>query len=211
MGRVYLIRHGEVAWNKENAYVGSTDLPLNDTGREQAKKLADAMATKGLAAIYSSDLSRARETAETIGAKVGLAVNTVHELQEVSYGDWEGLPETEIARRWPDLFVAWRQDALSVRIPGGESFAEMRDRAFDAFCRIARAHPDQAIAITAHKSVNRVLLCCLLEVNPSNYRRIGQGNACVNVVEMRKDGTFVVEAINERCHLPEDHEISTAT
>lgn len=211
MGKIYLIRHGEVAWNKENAYVGVTDLPLNDTGREQAARLADYMKNKKISAVYSSNLSRAKETAQTIASQMGLPVQEVAELHEVNYGDWEGVNEREIATRWPDEFKEWRAQPMDVQIPGGESFTEMRNRAYGAFRTIARSHPDENVAVVAHKSVNRVILCCLMGVDPNLYRRIGQGNACVNIVEVRQDGSFVVDAINERCFLPEEEEDSAAT
>lgn len=211
MGRVYLIRHGEVAWNKENAYVGVTDLPLNDTGRGQAEMLAGYLQKKNLSAIYSSNLSRAQETAGMISARTGLSVQVVPELHEVNYGDWEGVNEKEIATRWAKEFREWRDEPMSVRIPGGEPFSEMRDRAYEAFRSIAGAHPDENIAVVAHKTVNRVILCCVMGVDPNKYRRIGQGNACVNVIESRKDGSLMVDSINIRCFLPDEETEDSAT
>lgn len=212
MGKVYLIRHGEVAWNRENAYVGVTDLPLNDTGRAQAASLADYLKNKNLSAIYSSNLSRARETAENIASRTGLTVQVVPELHEVNYGDWEGVNEQEIARRWEKEFHEWRSEPMRVRIPGGEFLSEMRDRAYGTFRTIARSHPDENIAIVAHKTVNRVILCCVMDVDPNRYRRIGQGNACVNIIEVRPDGSFMADTINERCFLHDaEGEDSAAT
>lgn len=201
MGTIFLIRHGEVKWNRENSYIGSTDLPLNANGRSQAGLVAECLKHQHVSAIYSSDLIRARETAEIIAARLGLSVNTVPDLREVDYGEWEGLPESEVRKRYPDIFREWRLNPSGVRIPGGETFAELRDRAFPAFCRIAQAHPDENIAVVAHKSTNRVILCCILGIDVNNYRRIGQGNSALNVIETRKDGRMVVQTINESGHL----------
>jgi len=198
---IFLIRHGEVKWNRENSYIGSTDLPLNAHGRSQAGLVAECLAGRNVSAVYSSDLVRARETAEIIAARLGLPVDTVPDLREVDYGEWEGLTESEVRERYPEVFVEWRLNPSRVRIPGGETFAELRDRAFPAFCRIAQAHAGENIAVVAHKSTNRVILCSILGVDINHYRRIGQGNSALNVIETRKDGRMVVEAINESGHL----------
>jgi len=108
VGRLYLIRHGEVAWNRENSYIGSTDLPLNDEGRRQAELLADRLKGTDLAGVYSSDLSRARETAEIIAERLDLSVVIVPELRELDYGEWEGMPEIELPKRYPELYAQWR-------------------------------------------------------------------------------------------------------
>ena len=204
MGTLYLIRHGEVKWNREAAYVGSTDLPLDLTGRMQAERLTGYLESKCISAVYSSDLMRAYQTAEIIANRMGLPVHALKELREADYGEWEGVPEIEVPKLYPGIFEQWRDDVLNVRIPGGETFAELRDRAFPAFCRIAEAHPDGQVAIVAHKSTNRVILCCLLGVDVNTYRQLGQGNAAVNIIHRRQDGSFVVETINECCHLA-DH------
>jgi alpha-ribazole phosphatase len=201
LGKVFLIRHGEVQWNLENAYVGSTDIPLNDTGRKQAQMLAEFLKKEQISAIYASDLSRARETAEILAQKFDLAVHPVSELREVDYGEWEGVNETDIPKRDPEIFLQWKANPADVCIPDGESFAAVRYRSFPAFCRIAESHIDENIAVVAHKSVNRVILCCLLGMDVNRYRQIGQENACLNIIESRKNGRYVVAAVNDRCHL----------
>ncbi|HEY3297735.1 MAG TPA: histidine phosphatase family protein [Armatimonadota bacterium] len=201
MTRVYLVRHGEVIWNKKNTYAGQTDLPLNETGLAQAELLADYLKDKGIAAVYSSDLSRARETASAIARPLGLDVRTDKDLREVNYGEWEGLSEAEIAEQYPEIFSRWRDDAANTRIPGGESFNEMKDRAYPSFMKIALSHPEQDIAVVAHKSVNRTLLCCLLGADINIYRRVAQENACVNVIQVRRPDWLIIESINERCFL----------
>ena len=201
MAKVFLIRHGEVDWNRQNAYIGSTDLPLNPMGQAQARQLADYLRTKKISAIYSSSLIRAVQTAEIIAERLGVAVNICPELREVDYGEWEGVPESEVRERYPDFYPGWRANPLEVRTPGGETFGELRDRALPAFIEIAKAHPKDNVAIIAHKSANRVILACLLGMDVNRYRQIGQGNSCVNTIEARPDGGLVVESINLRGHL----------
>ena len=203
MGLIYLIRHGEVQWNKENTFVGSTDLPLDSTGLHQAARLAEYLEDKALSAIYSSDLIRAMQTAKAIAERVRLSVTPIPELREFDYGEWEGVAEAKVISRYPDLYKQWRADSVGVKVPGGESFGELRDRAFPEFCRIAEAHQQETAAIVGHKSVNRMILCCLLRIDVNLYKRIGQVNAAVNIIRRGDDGTFIVEAVTESGHLCE--------
>lgn len=201
MGRTFLIRHGETVWNRAASYIGSTDMPLNETGFEQAALVAERLSTEKIGAVYSSGLTRARQTAEVIAKRFGLVVTPVPELNELDYGEWEGVPEADLPVRYPELLRAWREDPASVCTPGGESFGELRDRAYPAFMRIAEENRHQDIVIVAHKSTNRVLLCCLMEMDINLYRQIGQGNVAVNVLNLREDGRMIVEHVNESCHL----------
>lgn len=201
MRYIYLIRHGEVAWNSEGAYVGSTDLPLNDTGRSQAKRLADWLSSREIATVYSSDLSRALETAQIIAAPHNLRVVSDNRLREINYGEWEGLTSEQIAEKYPELFNQWRENAADIIVPGGESINQMLERAYSAFMEAAYSHIEGNIVMTAHKSVNRTILCRLLSIPVENYRAIGQANSCVNVLHIRKDDSITVNTINDRCHL----------
>lgn len=201
MSRIFLIRHGQVQLNEENTYVGSTDVPLNATGRSQAAQVAHCLETETIKAIYSSDLQRARETAEIIASHLNLSVSAVPELRELDYGDWEGVAEARVRSDYSDIFLKWRRNPVEVPVPGGETLGELKERVFPAFLRIAGNHAGEDIAVIAHKTVNRVILCCLLGMDIRYYRRIGQDNTALNVIRRREDGMFVVEAINQRDHL----------
>lgn len=201
MRHIYLIRHGEVAWNSEGAYIGSTDLPLNDTGKQQAELLADRLRTKSISAIYSSDLSRAFETAHIMGTVRGLNVTPNTRLREMNYGEWEGLTEKQIVDSYPESFNQWRINAADAIIPGGESIRQMVERAYSAFIEIVFSHADEDIAVVAHKSVNRAIICMILGIPVSHYRIIGQHNSCVNTMHVRDNNLIVVDTINDRCHL----------
>ncbi|NLC57636.1 MAG: histidine phosphatase family protein [Armatimonadetes bacterium] len=204
MGKLYLIRHGEVLWNRERpAYCGVTDLELNPHGRQQARRLADRLAGVNLAAVYCSDLRRARETAAAIAAPHGLTPYPDPALREVHYGDWEGVAEEEVRQRWPEPYLAWREDAEHQRIPGGETFGELRDRFVPAVMRILARHPEESVAIVAHKAANRVFLCAVLGLSPSHYRRIGQDNAALNLLDY-DHGRWRVDQLNDTCHLRGD-------
>jgi probable phosphoglycerate mutase len=141
-----LVRHGETDWNAEGRLQGHTDRSLNDFGRRQARDLAEELAGEPLDAVYSSDLARARETAEIVGARLGLAVVLDHDLREKDWGSWEGLTPAE--RALVDLV--------------GESTERHRERTLAALRRIAKRHPDGRVLVVTHGgSVRRVQAAAL--------------------------------------------------
>jgi broad specificity phosphatase PhoE len=136
-----LVRHGETDWNAEGRLQGHTDTPLNDYGRRQAAALAETLAGDGIDALYASDLARARETAEILGARLGLVVELDPDLREKDWGTWEGLTPME---REAVEFV-------------GESTDEHRERTLRALRAIAERHPEQSVLVVTHGgSVRRV-------------------------------------------------------
>jgi len=135
MTSLLFVRHGETDWNAEGRLQGHTDRPLNDDGRRQAEALADRLAGEdAVDAIYASDLSRARETAEIVGERLGLTVVIDPDLREKNWGNWEGLTGDERA---------------SVEFVG-ESTEAHRERVLRAVRRIAERHPDQRIVVVTH-------------------------------------------------------------
>ena len=144
---ILLARHGETDDNVPPQRVqGWIDSPLNDRGRTQALELAAAVKTRGVAAVYSSHLSRARETAEIVARELGLEVTTDERLAESNRGDWEGRLLDEIERDEPELWAAWRRGGADFRFPGGESLAEHADRVTAALAEV-RAGPLPALCV----------------------------------------------------------------
>jgi broad specificity phosphatase PhoE len=134
MTELLLVRHGETDWNAEGKLQGHTDRPLNDYGRRQAQALADRLAGESIDAVYASDLSRARETAEILGAKLGLPVLVDPDLREKNWGNWEGLTSDE---------------RLHIEFEGETSEAH-RDRTLSAVHRIVERHPGGRIVVVTH-------------------------------------------------------------
>ena len=151
--RVLAIRHGETDWNVAARIQGQRDIPLNASGRHQAHRLAWALADERLDAVYSSDLQRARQTAQALTAGTGCALHTDIGLRERGFGVFEGLTFAEVARRWPDQSERWRRRDPSFGAAGGEVLHEFHDRCLATLTRLARAHPGQTIAIVAHGGV----------------------------------------------------------
>ena len=156
---ILLARHGETDDNREPIRVqGFTDTPLNDTGRRQAAELAERVADDGVASLWSSDLSRARETAEIVSARIGLPVSLDARLREANRGRWEGRRFIDIAQDEPDLYAAWLRAGASFRFPGGESLRDQQDRVRAALEGIERAGQLPALVV-CHGGSIRVMLC----------------------------------------------------
>lgn len=155
---ILLVRHGETDWNADGRIQGQTNSPLNERGRAQARALADELAgdRDSIAAVYSSDLDRARETAEILAARLDLPVVVDPALRERNFGSWEGLMLDELEERWPGAWARWRN--------GNEGEGDVEDhmalarRVRDAIHRLAAAHPGERILVVAHGGAMRVIL-----------------------------------------------------
>jgi broad specificity phosphatase PhoE len=150
MTHLFLVRHGQTDWNVEGRWQGHADVPLNAPGREQAANVARSLAEVGLRAIYSSDLIRARETAEALTAVTGLEVQLDPRLREIHQGEWQGLLVTEIQERYGQEFQRRRNDPLNVAPPGGETVLQVKERVVAAIEDIVRQHPLERVAVVSH-------------------------------------------------------------
>lgn len=150
MTRLLLIRHGETEWNVEGRYQGQTDVPLNERGRGQAQALAAAVAAMPIAAVYSSDLQRALDTARAVAERTGARLVIDARLREIDQGAWEGLVGAEVREQWHDLLVARRADPESFAPPGGEPFVAVRERVLAAVQDAVQVHPGETIALVSH-------------------------------------------------------------
>jgi broad specificity phosphatase PhoE len=156
---VLLARHGQTDDNVEPLrFQGWRDTPLNDTGRRQAAELAERVATEGIVSLWSSDLIRARETADIVGARIGLEPRLDPRLREANRGDWEGRLFEDVAREEPDAYAAWMRAGPEWRFPGGESLLEQQQRVGECIEEIRAAAEPPALAV-AHGGSIRVMLC----------------------------------------------------
>ena len=189
---ILLIRHGETAWNAERRLQGHIDIALNAEGERQAALLASALAPERIDHIVSSDLSRARQTAEAIARDRGMMVATDPALRERCYGGFEGLLYSEIAARFPREFAAWQgRDIDGVLPPGanrGESFRQFFDRVRAAIARQAAAHPGKTLALVAHGGVLECAYRAALGLSLETPRDFKVLNASVNRFVVEQGG-----------------------
>ncbi len=149
MTLLYLVRHGETDWNRERRIQGSTDIPLNDTGRAQAAATGQLLARRQWDGVIASPLGRALETASIIAAQAGLANPTTNSaLVERNYGTAEGMTGTEIDALYPP----------GTDVPGRESREEVTARVVPALCAIADANPGKSLIVVSHGGVIRAVL-----------------------------------------------------
>jgi broad specificity phosphatase PhoE len=201
MTRIILIRHGQTAWNKVEKVRGQVEIPLDKTGLAQAELTGARVAVEFRpVAVYSSPLQRAVQTAAAIARRLDLQVQPVAGLNDMHFGEWQGLSPAEVEQRWPDLACAWLKAPHTVTFPGGESLERLRQRSMAALHEIIGHHPDQVVAVVAHTVVNRVILMAVLGIDNSNYWRIGQDTCAINVFEWHK-GEFYIQSLNDTCHL----------
>ncbi|KAA0214865.1 histidine phosphatase family protein [bacterium] len=183
---IILVRHGETQWNREGRYQGKLDIPLNDNGREQARRLALGLAAVGLDAAYASHLARAQETARMVCEERKLEVTALPGLAEINHGDWEGKLASEVEQTWPNEFDAWKHWPHTVQMPGGERLSEVQARAVAALTAIAEKHAGQTLLVAAHDATNKTLLCWASEAPLSSFWRFKQDPTAVNCLEVSR-------------------------
>jgi 2,3-bisphosphoglycerate-dependent phosphoglycerate mutase len=175
-----VLRHGQTAWNAEQRIQGQLDVPLNDTGCWQAARLAQALAGEGIAAIYSSDLLRARATAQAIADATQAPITSDVRLRERGFGVFEGHTYADIERLWPAEVSRWRRREPGAGPEGGEALESFYERCVGVVTERAAAHPGQTIAIVAHGGVLDCLYRAAVGVALQAPRGWQIGNAAIN-------------------------------
>ena len=169
--RLLLIRHAQTVWNATGRVQGQADPPLSDLGRAQCAALGQRLAGFELDALYSSDLGRARLTADAIAAATGAPVQLDAGLREVGLGEWEGIDRERLARDYPALFEVWRRAPSWDIVPGGEGGDEFRRRVVDTVSRLVAGAPDAAtVALVTHIGVIRMVLSMVAGLEPLGLR-----------------------------------------
>jgi broad specificity phosphatase PhoE len=146
-----LIRHGQTEWNATGRWQGQADPPLNEMGRAQASRTALELRDQKIEALISSDLLRAQQTAQIIGAALNMDVQLEPRLREVHLGDWQGLYSEDIRARWPERMQQWIETPLATTPPNGESIAQLAERVLAAVNDLARRYAQQRVGIVAHE------------------------------------------------------------
>ncbi|MQA97274.1 MAG: histidine phosphatase family protein [Streptosporangiales bacterium] len=170
--RLVCWRHGQTVWNAESRFQGQTDIPLNETGLAQAERAARLLAALRPAAIISSDLMRAADTAAALAAVTGLPVKTDKRLRERSGGSWEGCTAEEIKRRWPAEDAAWEP-------PEGELVPAVAERVAEGLqSAIDTAGPDDLVVVVSHGAAIRLGMAKLLGLPEEHWPLLGPLNNC---------------------------------
>ena len=179
---IYLLRHGEIESEGTRRFIGRTDPPLSDRGRNQARFWRDAFSETGFAGIFCSDLMRSTDTARIISENRAEKPQPLADLREIDLGEWDGLAMAEVRKQHPDAWRKRGEELAAFRPPGGESFGDLQARVLRVFDRIAEKNTGDVL-IVAHAGVNRVLLCRVLSMDLAHLFRLGQDDACLNLID----------------------------
>jgi probable phosphoglycerate mutase len=186
---ILLARHGETDWNRDNRFQGHADPPLNETGRSQAAELSAALVDEPLAAVYSSPLRRAFETAGIVAAPHGLEPLPVDALREVDVGSWQALTRAEIEERFPEQFARWLE--YEEGWEDGESYEEMGRRVIAGLLELAANHAGERILAVTHGGPVRAAYALADGITHVEARRRGPVVANAFVAEFAvEDGNF---------------------
>jgi len=201
--RIIAIRHGETAWNVDTRIQGQLDIGLNETGRQQARRVAQALTGEPIQAIYSSDLSRAWDTARSIADATGQTLQAHAGLRERGFGVFQGKTFAEIEAAWPDQARRWRKRDPQWAPQGGESLLDVRERITRTAAELAARHLGEQIVLVAHGGVMDALYRAATGQDLQAPRSWGLGNAAINRLLWTPDGLTLVGWSDTR-HLDDD-------
>jgi 2,3-bisphosphoglycerate-dependent phosphoglycerate mutase len=156
--RILLARHGETIFNVEGRWQGQSDSPLTERGRAQARELARALADEPIAAVYTSDLGRAADTAKAVAEVHAIDAMEDVRLREIHTGEWTGKGRAEIEAEWPGGLRAWATDPSSYRMPGGESIHHAQERALAFFAERMPEHLGETVVVISHGAIGQTIL-----------------------------------------------------
>jgi broad specificity phosphatase PhoE len=201
--QIIITRHGETDWNVQKIFRGHADIDLNLTGRKQAELLAQYLKDTKLDAIYSSPLERALRTAQIVaGQQHRLRMETDLDLVDFDYGEWQGVSEEDVKKKYAELYDRWQKEPFRVKMPGGESLNEVKKRVQRALNQITSEYESGTVLIVSHRIVMKVLILNLLGLDTSHMGNIKLDACGLTVFNYEKDtNRFIMTRFNETCFL----------
>ncbi|MBW1808899.1 MAG: histidine phosphatase family protein [Deltaproteobacteria bacterium] len=200
MTSIIIIRHGETEGNQNKIYRGRWDLPLNENGLSQVAKAGAALQDIAFDAIYTSPLERTRQTAAAVAQFQEVEPQVDDCLIDIDYGQWTKVADSEIARQQPELYQSWKDMPEKVVFPGGEGLAAVRQRVSSGLLRLAEAHPDQTIALCAHRVSVKMILMVGLGLPDAAFWQVQIDTASISALTYTA-AKFSLVFSNETCHL----------
>lgn len=188
MTEIWLVRHGQTDWNLEGRLQGQLDVPLNEAGLEQANQLAATLAGKKFSALFSSDLMRARQTAEIISMVVGLPIHFDRRLREISQGQFEGMLFSEVVEKFESALEDRARNPVNSRLPGGESVAELATRFRNCMDEIACSNFRAPVLVVAHGLAIATIVCQARKYPLETVYSHIQENATAEIIEWQPQG-----------------------
>lgn len=208
--KLFVARHGRTSYNVAKKFLGQANDPLDEMGLKQAEALADRLAKEALAAVVSSPLSRAFDTASAIASRHGLPVLEDPDLLEINMGEWEGRVQDDVKREAPEFFSHWLQDANCFYPAGGESLSAVRDRITQALHRWQEAYPTEVsgaeptIVWVTHTVFIGVLMCHILGLPLQRRQNFHTDNVSlteIHLVQRKHEVVPVLRGFNNIEHI----------
>jgi len=199
--RLILVRHGQTTCNVREIWHGWDECELTDVGRQQAEATAARLAGEQIDAIYSSDSTRALQTARIIGSRHGLEPMPERGLRERMAGDFEGLDVANVVALHPNVWEERAADYWGWRPPGGETFREVLARATAVIERLQEAHPRGTVVAVTHMGVTRALITELAGISLAETYNLPFPSTGVSIFTLEDDKAPVVEALNDAAHV----------
>ncbi len=199
--RLYVVRHGATQLSAEDRFSGAIGVELSDEGRWQASRLGERLQREQIAAVYSSPLSRAMETAGIISGHCNVEASTRDGLREIAHGHWEGLTRAEVEARFHQEYAEWVADPFTVAPEGGESGVSVLARALPVIRELVTRHPGERVLVVSHKATIRLLLSSLLGFDARGYRdRLDQAPASLNILDFKDPVRARLMLFNDTSH-----------
>jgi broad specificity phosphatase PhoE len=199
--RIFLIRHGETEFNRMGVFRGRYEVGLNERGRSQAGEIARSLKVEDIGFLISGPLSRARETAGIIAEELAIQYRIDQAFDNIDLGSWQGVPKDRVQREYPELWRRWTMEPERLRVPGGETVEEVRERAFKGLEDVL-SHERRSFGIVTHRSVLKGLAASILNVPAPWFWKFYIDNAAYSIFEYDQSGYTLVKW-NSNAHLSE--------
>ena len=203
MTTIYMVRHGETEWNAAHRMQGWSDIPLNERGREQAAYAARKFEDIPLDGIYTSPLKRAADTAKIIRGKRDIPLISEKGLIEINLGRWDGHTPEEMDAQYPGQYDLWRTKPGEVHIDGGETFADVQDRAYDAFLRIVQKEKGKTLLLVSHMGCLSTILFKIAGYPLNDLWKYPIGNCALCEVDIDESGAMRITRWAEDDYIPD--------
>lgn len=200
MTRLFIVRHGQTAWNKEKVFRGRVDIPLNEQGFKEAEAVAEAIKHEKIAFIYSSPLSRAVQTAEPTAKMNGIETVKLEGITDMNFGVWEGRRLEDVEKEDSERYRLWVEKPHELEIPNGETLFQVQTRALKTIKEITKEHPNDSVMLVSHRVVCKLLVLGLMGLGPDKFWNVQQDTACINLFTI-KEGRTIMFKTNDTCHL----------
>jgi probable phosphoglycerate mutase len=181
--KIIIVRHGETAWNREEIFRGRIDIPLSKNGLKQVRILSSSMKDFRIDKIFSSPLKRAIQTAKEIAKFQNAEFEIDHRLVDMSFGIWEGMSLEKVKRKFPEEYKIWKENPEKLKIPGGETLKDIRERVENFLKEKIFSLKKDKILIVSHRVINKILFFSLLGISNRYFWNIKQDVAKYSIFE----------------------------